>query len=67
MDGLAASTTCPLAFSVAPVASTMRLGVEIVALVVTGGKERLLLLGLTDTQSTCVVLVLKKLLYRKLQ
>ena len=51
VDGLAVSTICPLAFSVAPVASTMRLGVEVLGFEVTGGKDRLLLLGLTDTQS----------------
>ena len=51
MDELALRTICPLAFSTAPVASTMRLGVEIVGLLVTGGKERLLLRGLRDTQS----------------
>ena len=44
-----------MAFSVAPVASTIRLGIEVVVLLVTGGKERLLLRGLRDTQSICGV------------
>lgn len=54
MDELALRTICPLAFSVAPVASTMRLGVEVVGSLVIGGRERLLL-GLRDTQSICGV------------
>jgi hypothetical protein len=55
VDELALRTICPLAFSTAPVASTIRLGAEIVGLLVIGGKERLLLLGLRDTQSICGV------------
>lgn len=54
MDELALRTICPLAFSTAPVASTIRLGVEVVGLLVTSGRERLLLLGLKDTQSIWV-------------
>lgn len=53
MDELALRTICPLAFSVAPFASTMRLGMEAVSLLVTDGRERLLSLGLRDTQSIC--------------
>jgi hypothetical protein len=52
VDELAVRTICPLAFSTTPVASTIRLGVEVAGLVVTGARERLLLLGLRDTQST---------------
>ena len=54
MDELAVRTICPLAFSTAPVASTMRLGVGVVGLLVTGGRERLLLMGLKGTQSIWV-------------
>lgn len=59
MDELALRTICPLAFSTAPVALTMRLGVEVVGLLVTGGRERLLLLGLKDTQSILVASVVR--------
>jgi hypothetical protein len=51
VDELALRTICPLVFSVARVASTIPLGVELVSLLVTGARKRLLLLVLIDNDN----------------